>query len=109
MEKSKRELQQQYKNRVVIGGVYCVICEGNGHTWIRSAKDIAGQKNKYEFFIKTNLCPEPGMNADWSRYGAESFRFSVLEELEKGEIQTDREFTEDLKVLLELWNEKYQG
>ncbi len=107
MEKqSKRELQQQYKSRTMVGGVYSVTCDGNGHTWIRSTKDMAGQKNKYEFFISTNLCPEPGMSADWNNYGASSFHFTVLEELEKGEIQTDREFADDLKVMLELWTEK---
>ena len=107
MEKqSRKELQQQYKNRTVIGGVFCITCDASGRKWIKSATDMEGEKNKYEFFIKTKLCPEPGMSAEWNQYGAESFHFSVIEELKKGETQTDREFSEDLKTMLEMWKEK---
>ncbi len=105
---TKKELQSQYKNRTIVGGIYCITCNGSGRVWLKSAKDLPGQKNKFEFFTSTNSCPEPGMRSDWEQYGAASFSFSVLEELEKKETQTDREFNEDLKLLLELWMEKSQ-
>ena len=109
MEKlSKKELQEQYKNRIVIGGVYCIECNGNGRRWIKSTKDIAGQKNRFEFFISTNCCPEPSMSTEWNQYGAKTFSFVVLDEIKKGETQTEREFTEDIEVLLKMWIEKQQ-
>ncbi|MDF2485962.1 MAG: hypothetical protein K0R46_2130, partial [Herbinix sp.] len=55
---SKKEIKEQYKNRTVIGGVYCIKCNGSGRKWIKSTKDITGQINKFEFFVSTNLCPE---------------------------------------------------
>ncbi|HHV09073.1 MAG TPA: GIY-YIG nuclease family protein [Clostridiales bacterium] len=103
---TKKELQTQYKNRTVVGGVYCIKCNESGRVWLKSARDILGQRNKFEFFTSTNSCPEPGMRPDWEQYGAASFSFSVLEEISKKETQTDREFNEDLKLLLELWMEK---
>jgi hypothetical protein len=97
---SKRDRKEQYKNRVVTGGIYCIKCSGNGRTWIKSTKDLAGQKNKFEFFTSTNFCPEPGMNLEWKQYGANSFSFTVLE------TQTDQEFAEDIRTLYDMWMEK---
>jgi hypothetical protein len=107
MEKpSKRELKENYKNRKVTGGIYCIKCDGNGRVWMKTAKDMAGHKNKFEFFVSTNTCPEPGMFKEWRQYGAKSFSFDILEEINKGETQTDREFSDDIDVLYQLWLDK---
>lgn len=106
---SKKEIKEQYKNRVVTGGVYCIECNGNGHKWIKSTKDLAGQKNKFEFFVSTDFCPEPGMHPEWKQYGAKTFSFTVLEEINKGDTQTDREFAEDIRILYDMWMEKQSG
>jgi hypothetical protein len=106
---TKKDLQTQYKNRTVVGGIYSIKCNGNGQVWLKSTKDLQGQKNKFIFFTSTNSCPEPGMRSDWEAHGAASFSFTVLEEITKKETQTDREFNEDLKLLLEMWNEKSQN
>jgi hypothetical protein len=109
MEKhTKKELKEQYKNRSVIGGVYCIRCNGNGRMWIKSAKNLYGQKNRFEFSVMINSCPEADMYSEWSQYGAKTFSFDVLEEIEKQETQTDREFIEDIGILLEMWIEKQQ-
>jgi hypothetical protein len=42
----------------------------------------------------------------WKQYGADSFSFEIVEEIEKKETQTQRQFSDDLNTLLELWNEK---
>lgn len=109
MEKlSKKELKENYKNRIMIGGVYCIKCNGNGRLWIKSTKDMMGQKNKFEFSASTNSCPEPRMYKEWKQYGAKSFSFVILEELKKGETQTEHEFADDIDMLLEMWMEKKQ-
>ena len=108
MEKlNKKEKMEQYKNRTVIGGIYCIKCKDSGNQWIKSTKDLQGQKNRFGFFVSTEFCPEPGMSQDWKQYGAASFSFEILEELEKGETQTDKEFAEDIRVLLDIWKEKH--
>lgn len=105
---SKKELKEHYKNRSVVGGVYCIKCNGNGRTWLKSTKDLEGQKNRFQFFVSTNTCPEPSMLADWKQYGANSFSIVILEELKKGDTQSDREFADDISVLLDMWLEKQQ-
>lgn len=101
----KKDMKEQYKNRKVTGGVYCIKCNGNNRVWMKSTKDIAGQINKFEFFVSTNFCPEPSMHAEWKQYGAKSFSFEVLEELEKGETQSDKEFADDIRILYDMWIE----
>ena len=105
---SKKELRDNYINRTAIGGVYYIKCNGSGHMWLKSTTDMPGQRNRYNYTVVTNTCPEPGMLKDWNQYGAESFSFTVLEEIKKGETQTDREFADDIRVLLDIWKEKQQ-
>ncbi len=103
---NRKRLKSAYQDRPVIGGVYMIQCAANGRRWIKSTRNLEGQRNQFAFAASTNLCPEPGMREEWNRYGAQAFSFAVLEELKKKEGQTDRAFSEDLEVLLEMWLEK---
>jgi len=103
---SKKELRDQYKNRICIGGVYCIKCHGNSKSWLGSATDLQGFKNRFSFSVMTNSCPELYMKEDWNEFGASSFTFEVLEEISKKDTQTAGEFAEDVATLLEMWNEK---
>lgn len=102
----KRELRNAYKEQPIMGGIYRVQCEGNQRAWIRSARNLEGQRNKYEFAMSIHSCPEPWMRAEWEQYGEASFSFTVLETLTKKETQTEQEYLEDLGVLLNMWTEK---
>lgn len=107
MEKlQKKDRKEHYKNRAIIGGIYKITCNGNNNFWIRSTTNMQGSKNRFEFFLSTSSCPETGMIKSWSQFGASSFTFDILEEIKKKETQTEREFSEDVKTLLELWKEK---
>lgn len=109
MDSAKRkELKSAFKEQPAVGGIYRIRCTGNGRAWVKSTKNLAGQKNKFAFAVSTNSFPEPGMRAEWMEYGAQSFSFDTLEELKQKETQTEREFAEDIDVLLEIWLEKYK-
>ena len=101
----KKELREQYRNRTVIGGIYTIKNTINGKVLLDSTTDLKGARNRFEFFG----CPNPKMTADWSAQKGECFVFDVLEELEKDEIQTDKEFKDDLKILLEIWRDKFSS
>ncbi|NMP38079.1 MAG: GIY-YIG nuclease family protein [Clostridiales bacterium] len=104
----KKELQNAYRNRAVVGGVYCIECSGNGRRWIRATENIAAIKNRFNFAVATKSAPDPGMRNECDEFGIKSFSLTVLEELEKKETQTDKEFSDDLEALLQLWLEKYE-
>ncbi len=105
----RRELKQLYKNREIVGGVYRISCSGNHRTWLKSTKNLQEQQNRFRFFVSGNSCPEPGMHAEWKQFGPDAFSFTVLEELKKGELQTDAEFAQDIKTLYELWLNRQSG
>ena len=103
---SKKDLKEQYKNRVIIGGVYCVKCSDTDNRWTRATTDMQGSKNRFAFSVSTNSCPETCMIEAWKQFGATAFSFEILEEIKKKETQTAREFSDDVNTLLELWTEK---
>jgi hypothetical protein len=106
---NRRELKNNYKERPVIGGIYSIRCGGSGRVWIRAAKNLQSQINRFHFAVSTGLCPEMEMRREWEEFGAQSFSVSVLEELEKGKTQTDREFYDDIDALLQMWLEKQES
>ena len=103
----RKELIAKYKERKIIGGVYAIKNMTTGRALLLSAQDLQGSKNRFEFAQKTGSCIHPKLKDDWEVYGAKGFEFVTLEELEKLETQTPDEFKEDIKVLTEIWVEKF--
>jgi hypothetical protein len=107
MEKqTKKELRDKYKSRTVSGGVYCIKCSGNNDVWLRATTDMKSSENRFIFSQTINSCLEPCMAEAFKQYGASAFSLETLEVIQKKEAQTDKEFTEDVYALLELWEEK---
>lgn len=107
MEKiSKKILKEQYKNRSVVGGIYSIKCSINNAMWLRAATDMQGARNRFTFAVKIDSCPEPCMLEAWKTYGGTTFSFEILEEMQKKETQTEKEFSEDINTLMEMWSEK---
>ena len=102
----KKALKDAYKSKPVIGGVCCIRCSGNHRTYLQATVDTESLKNRFNFAISTRSCPDPSLRSEWVKYGADSFTFTVLEEIKKGENQTDKEFSDDINVLYEMWLEK---
>ena len=46
------------------------------------------------------------LQKDWETFGAGAFQLKVLKELEKKDTQTSKEFSDDIKMLHELYLEK---
>jgi hypothetical protein len=103
---TKKTLKEQYKNRTLIGGIYCIKCNGNHAQWLRSTTNMQGSKNRFQFSVSTNSCPELCMHDAWKQFGATSFSFEILEEIKKKETQSEQEFKDDINTLMELWKEK---
>ena len=104
---NKKDLIAAYKQRAQIGGIYAVTNTQTGRSLVLASADIGGIRKRYEFAVAMGGCFHPKLQQDVNRFGSEGFTFAVLEELEKKSTQTDREFAEDLDVLLSMWLEKY--
>ena len=104
---NKKDLIAAYKQRTKIGGVYAVTNKETGKALVLASSEIGGIQKRYEFAEATGGCFHPKLQQDVNRLGASAFTFTVLETMERKSTQTDREFAEDLDVLLSLWLEKY--
>lgn len=102
----KKALLREYKQRPVQGGVFKIENSANGRYFLDVTQNLAGIKNRFEFFINTGSCFHPKLAEDCKKYGAGAFTFIVLEELVKKETQSVEEYQDDLKTLKALWAEK---
>jgi hypothetical protein len=102
----KKELQSQYKEREIVGGVFLIRNTANQKLLLDSSMDLQGSKNRFEFSRNTGSCVYLKLQKDWSEQGSSQFVFETLEELRKGETQTPAEFKADVALLKEMWQEK---
>jgi len=104
--KSKKELQAQYKEREIRGGIYAIKNTLNNKMLLEASTDLQASKNRFEFSQKTGSCVHMKLQSDWSKQGGGQFVIEVIEELKKGDTQTPEEFKADIDVLMEIWLEK---
>ena len=107
--KTKKELLAQYKEREAIGGVYIIRNTRNNKLLLDASADIKIVRNRFEFARQTGSCVNMKLQKDWAEHGSASFALEVLEELRKGETQTDKEFKADIELLKEIWSEKLKN
>ena len=104
---NKKDLLAAYKQRKQIGGVYAVTNTKTGRMLVLASAEISGIQKRYEFAEMTGGCFHPKLQRDAETYGNGAFTFTVLETLEKKDTQTDKEFADDLDMLLQLRLEQY--
>jgi len=103
---TKKELQAQYKEREIIGGVYAIRDTKKNKVYLGADTDLRGSKNRFEFGVKTGSCVYLKLLGDWPEENGKNFTFEVLEELKKGEEQTMQAFKDDIELMKQIWMEK---
>lgn len=103
---NRKEMLAAYKERKIIGGICAIKNTVNEKMLISSVTNLQGYKNRFEFSQATGGCIDLRLQKDWGEFGADAFAFEILEELEKKETQTPKEFSDDIKTLKEIWLEK---
>lgn len=107
-DKTRKEIMEAYKNRVVTGGVYVVRNSQNKKALVMGDTDLKGAANRYAFAKQTGGCFHPRLQKDLTVYGKDVFSFEVLEEIEKKPDQTDADFACDVRLLEQMWREKFE-
>lgn len=104
---NKRELINKYKQTVQPMGIYQIRNVKNGKIFIGSAKDLRGRINSNKFQLKMGSHLNKKLQQDYNQLGEEGFSFDILDYLKpKEDLKYD--YTEDLKILEEMWLEKVQ-
>ncbi|MHB8127166.1 MAG: GIY-YIG nuclease family protein [Desulfitobacteriaceae bacterium] len=105
----KKVLRDEYKERKTTGGVYKITNMTNDRYVLQGEINVQRFRSRFEFAQKTGSCVLFKLQNEWSKYGAEAFTFEILEEIEQKDTQTTKEFKEDLKVLEQMWAEKFNS
>lgn len=60
-------------------GVYLIVNTANGNFYVGSSRDLPKRFSAHRRALETGRHEGPGLQAAWDKYGAEAFRFEVLE------------------------------
>jgi hypothetical protein len=105
----KKILRSEYKERKTTGGVFKITNTINGRYVLQGEINVQRFRSRYDFALKTGSCVLNKLQEEWIKYGAEAFTFEILEEIDKNDTQTEKEFKEDVKLLEEMWAEKFDS
>ena len=103
----KKEVKKNYKQTMTPMGVYVIKNLANAKIFIGSSKNIPGRINRHKFQLQFGGEEIKELMDDYKKYGEENFSFEILDLL-KPKDDPDYDYTEDTKVLEELWIEKLQ-
>lgn len=99
----KKELLAQYKEMKPPMGLFAIENSQNGRFALGVNKNIPGVFNSLRFQLQSGNCLKfPEVQKDWNQYGADAFRFVIVEELAYDEETPERDYSEDLALMLEL-------
>jgi hypothetical protein len=102
----KKELQKEYKERKITGGVFRVVNNTNGKYLLDCTPDLQARQNAFNFMVTQSSCFDYKLAGEWEAHGPGAFFFEVLDTLVKKDTQSPEEFQADLKTLAGMWSEK---
>lgn len=103
----KSEIKKNYKQTLQPMGIFIVKNLANNKIFIGSSKNLPGRINRFKFGLKYGTESNKLLTDDYKKYGEENFTFEILDEL-KPKDDPGYDYTEDLKVLEQMWIEKLQ-
>lgn len=105
--KTRKELNREYLERVKPSGVFQVKNLANGKVLLGSSLNLEGSLNKHRFMLKIGSHTNKALQADWNEFGPQQFALEVLEEVQR---RDDPSFnlSDELALLEMIWLEKLQ-
>ena len=102
----RKQVIYEYKEKKTTGGVYKITNTETGKSLIKGEIDLKSMENRFNFSVSINSCLNPKLQNDWKKYGPKSFKFEILEEVEKKSELDNRQFKKQLNELAEKYIEK---
>lgn len=103
----RKELLAQYKRERPQMGVYAYRCPAENRVYLGASQNLAGTMNSIAFQLANgSFITNRRLSEDWKRYGEDGFVAEVLEPLTYDKDESKTDYSDDLKVLKELWREQ---
>ncbi|MTV49971.1 DUF2087 domain-containing protein [Heliobacillus mobilis] len=108
MDKERRsQIKREYKESFRDMGIIQIKNQQTGKVFIETSKNLSAAFNKNRFTLMHGAHRNKELQQDWNTYGADQFTFEVLEQIKPTE-EVNRDCTEELKMLEEIWMDKLQ-
>ncbi|MBI5943769.1 MAG: GIY-YIG nuclease family protein [Chloroflexi bacterium] len=105
--KTRKEIHQEYKERVIPSGVFQVKNTASGKVLLGSSLNLEGSLNRHRFMLKIGSHTNKMLQKDWDELGSEHFEFEILEEVKLREAPGFN-LSDELTLLEMIWLEKLQ-
>lgn len=89
-------------------GIFRIKNLSNGKIFIGRGLNVQGKINSAKFQLEQGSHPNSSLQNDFKLLGAKSFSFEVLDYLDPKKDDIDCDYTDDLKLLEEMWLEKLE-
>lgn len=96
----RKELMEEYKNRMPEMGIIVYVCESTGDSFYSVSKDTRADFNSTTFKLKAGNHPNETLQKLWNEYGKQGFQLKVVEKI-KYEDPSDDKLNKELEELLE--------
>ena len=104
----KKELKNQYKQNQPRMGVFQIRNLANGKIFIARGMNVQGKLNSAKFQLEQGSHPVSEMQDDYKKLGSDKFSFEVLDYLDPKKDDLNFDYTDDLKLLEQMWIDKLQ-
>jgi hypothetical protein len=104
---SRQELKRAYQERPKPAGVFQIVNTVTGKLLLGSSLNLEGPLNAHRFTLTIGSHRNRALQADWNTYGADAFRFEILEVVK---VTDDPHFSldDELTLLEQIWLEQLQ-
>ena len=96
-----------YKERKPAWGIFAVVCNATGETWVGRSPNVDTHKNRLWFALNLGKGNDPGLQAAWAAHGEAEFRYEELDRLREDFPQFAR--NDELKKRETLWRTRLQA
>ncbi len=104
----KKELIREYLETKTPMGILSIKNVKENKVFLDVDKDTKSKINRLCFQLDLGSCPARELQKDWKRLGKDSFEIKVLELLEYDKDESKTDYSEELKILVFMWQDKLE-
>ena len=105
----RRELKREYKESKPDMGVFMIRSKSSGKTYIEATRNLKSGINRARFTLNFGSHLHSDLQGDWNEKGEADFEMEILEILEYKEDKQETDYTDELELLRDMWQERLVG
>ncbi|WP_283409932.1 GIY-YIG nuclease family protein [Anoxynatronum buryatiense] len=102
----RKELKAQYKQMKTEMGIFAIRSASPPFCYLETTQDLKGTMNKTIFQLRFGSHPQKELQRVWKELGENHLSVEVLEVLPYSKDETKTDYSEELQILKQLWEEK---